>query len=158
MLVSIQYRVGICGFFSYDYNEKRLGNFGLYDQIFALEWVQENIINFGGDPNNVTIFGESAGSFSVDALQRSPLTKTLFHKAIAQSGTLLSTWCPQTNSNYKHTVSVFKKELNERVSTIQINYFLVVMNNKLLSIIYLLIFFENFNPYIFVQFFVLTNW
>ena len=61
-------------------------NFGLLDQIKALHWVRENIENFGGDPSNITIFGESAGGFSVAALLVSPLSKGLFHKAIGQSG------------------------------------------------------------------------
>merc|ERR1711953_1356694 len=61
VLVVIQYRLGLMGFFSYKDEEKIIGNFGLYDQIFALEWVQRNIQHFNGDPNKVTIFGESAG-------------------------------------------------------------------------------------------------
>lgn len=60
------------GFFSFKDGEKMMGNFGLYDQLFALEWVQRNIHHFNGDPNKVTIFGESAGAFSCDALIRSP--------------------------------------------------------------------------------------
>ena len=56
--------------------------------ILGLKWVKENISNFGGDPNNVTIFGESAGGWSVEALLVTELSKGLFHKAIAQSGTL----------------------------------------------------------------------
>jgi para-nitrobenzyl esterase len=91
VLVTFNYRLGRLGFFSHPElsaeNPKGVsGNQGFRDQIAALHWVQENITKFGGDPNNVTIFGESAGSFSVSALQASPLAKGLFHRAIGQSG------------------------------------------------------------------------
>ena len=64
------------------------GNWGLFDQVCGLEWVKENIECYGGDPNNVTIFGESAGSWSVEALLCSPRATGLFHRAIGQSGSL----------------------------------------------------------------------
>ena len=64
------------------------GNWGLFDQVCGLEWVKENIEAYGGDPNNVTIFGESAGSWSVEALLCSPKASGLFHRAIGQSGSL----------------------------------------------------------------------
>ena len=91
VLVTINYRLGLAGFFAHPglSEESELGisgNQAIYDQLAALTWVQENIGAFGGDPNNVTIFGESAGSMSVCYLVATPLSKGLFHKAIGQSG------------------------------------------------------------------------
>lgn len=92
VLVSMNYRIGRLGFFAHPALTKenadggRLGNYGLMDQIAALEWVKRNIAAFGGDANNVTIFGESAGGLSVDGLMISPPARGLFHKAISQSG------------------------------------------------------------------------
>ncbi|XP_014204711.1 esterase E4-like [Copidosoma floridanum] len=91
VLVSFNYRLGILGFLNLDH-EVATGNQGLKDQVFALQWVQENIVNFGGDPNNVTIFGESAGGASVHYLTLSPLAKGLFHKAISHSGVSTCPW------------------------------------------------------------------
>jgi para-nitrobenzyl esterase len=81
--VTINYRVGAEGFL---YLGEGNANLGLLDQIAALEWVQENIAAFGGDPNNVTIFGESAGAMSIATLLAMPLAEGLFRRAIAQSG------------------------------------------------------------------------
>uniref|UniRef100_A0A8D1ISA7 Carboxylic ester hydrolase n=1 Tax=Sus scrofa TaxID=9823 RepID=A0A8D1ISA7_PIG len=85
VVVAIQYRLGIWGFFSTG-DEHSRGNWGHLDQVAALHWVQENIANFGGDPGSVTIFGESAGGESVSVLVLSPLAKNLFHRAISESG------------------------------------------------------------------------
>ncbi|XP_074864354.1 fatty acyl-CoA hydrolase precursor, medium chain-like isoform X2 [Carettochelys insculpta] len=85
VVVSVQYRLGIPGLFSTG-DEHARGNWGLLDQVAALQWVQENIAFFGGNPESVTIFGESAGGFSVGAHLLSPLSKGLFHKAISESG------------------------------------------------------------------------
>jgi para-nitrobenzyl esterase len=91
VIVSMNYRLGILGFFSHpgltaESAHHASGNYGLMDQAAALKWVKENIAEFGGDPNNVTIFGESAGSFAVSALMASPLSKGLMHAAIGESG------------------------------------------------------------------------
>jgi para-nitrobenzyl esterase len=91
VIVSMNYRLGIFGFFSHprltaESAHHASGNYGLMDQAEALKWVHENIGAFGGDPNNVTIFGESAGSFAVSALMASPLSKGLIHAAIGESG------------------------------------------------------------------------
>lgn len=91
ILVSINYRLGPIGFLAHpgltaeDAN-KSSGNYGILDQIAALKWVQKNIANFGGDPNNVTVFGESAGGSDVSTLVASPLAAGLFQKAIIESG------------------------------------------------------------------------
>ncbi|UCB43820.1 MAG: carboxylesterase/lipase family protein [Dehalococcoidales bacterium] len=90
VIVTINYRLNVLGFLNL--NEvtggkiPATGNEGLLDQAFALEWVHDNITNFGGDPDNVTIFGESAGGFSVGSLLALPKARGLFHKAILQSG------------------------------------------------------------------------
>ncbi|MCJ8735831.1 hypothetical protein PDJAM_G00252020 [Pangasius djambal] len=88
VVVLIQYRLGLFGFFSTG-DEHAPGNYGLLDQVAALQWIQENIHSFGGDPGSVTIFGESAGGTSVSLMLLSPLSAGLFHRAIAESGTAL---------------------------------------------------------------------
>ena len=91
VLVAINYRLGPFGFLAHPALSKESpnhasGNYGLLDQIAALQWVKRNVAAFGGDPGNVTIFGESAGSMSVSCLLVSPLAKGLFHRAIEESG------------------------------------------------------------------------
>lgn len=88
VVVTINYRLGPFGYFSHPLLGNS-ANFGTGDQIQALRWVKNNIEAYGGDPNNVTIFGESAGAFSVGHLMASPLAKDLFHRAIGQSGAAL---------------------------------------------------------------------
>ena len=102
VLVSMNYRVGQMGFFAHpelsaENAEGVSGNYGILDQIAALEWVQENIAKFGGDPEKVTIFGESAGGISVSMLCASPLAKGLFRGAISQSG---GSFGPAREDNY----------------------------------------------------------
>lgn len=95
IVVSMNYRLGIFGFMVHpelakESGHNSAGNYGLLDQLAALKWVHDNIAAFGGDPANVTIFGESAGSFSVSAQMASPLAKGLFQKAIGESGAAFS--------------------------------------------------------------------
>jgi para-nitrobenzyl esterase len=90
VLVTINYRLGVFGFLATADLAKEAdgasGNYGMMDMIAALQWVKANIGEFGGDPGNVTIFGESAGSFAVSTLMASPMAKGLFHKGIGESG------------------------------------------------------------------------
>ena len=98
VLVTLNYRLGSVGFLELgdlDPNEAGSGNVGLLDQIAALEWVRDNIASFGGDPGNVTIFGESAGAMSVSLLLSMPRARGLFHKAIAQSGAASAAKTPE---------------------------------------------------------------
>ena len=88
VIVTINYRLGPLGFLYLDPQEVN-GNAGFYDQILALQWVQQNIASFGGDPGSVTIFGESAGSNSVAYHILSPASKGLFQRAIMESGTAI---------------------------------------------------------------------
>ncbi|MBT4518820.1 MAG: carboxylesterase family protein [Halieaceae bacterium] len=95
ILVTINYRLGILGWLRHPAfgnaaanAREASGNFAILDMIIALEWVQNNIANFGGNPDNVTIFGESAGGRDVYALMASPIAGGLFHRVIAQSGSL----------------------------------------------------------------------
>jgi para-nitrobenzyl esterase len=91
VVVSANHRLGVFGFLAHPELTKESahgasGNYGLLDQIAALQWVRQNIVAFGGAPGNVTIYGESAGSLAVSALMASPLAQGLFHRAIGESG------------------------------------------------------------------------
>lgn len=96
ILVTINYRMGPLGFMCLN-NSDIPGNAGLKDQVYALRWVQRNIAVFGGDPENVTIFGESAGGASVHYLMMSPMANGLFKRSIIQSGSCISNWANQSN-------------------------------------------------------------
>ena len=89
--MTVNYRLNIFGFFAHpeltkESPHRASGNYGLMDQVAALKWVHDNIAKFGGDPANVTIFGQSAGAVDVNVLMTSPLAKGLFERVIAESG------------------------------------------------------------------------
>lgn len=93
IVVSANYRLGALGFLAHpeltrESAQKVSGNYGLLDQLAALNWVKRNIAAFGGDPDNITVFGQSSGSISISALTTSPLARGLFRRAIGQSGGL----------------------------------------------------------------------
>ena len=95
VVVTLNYRLGVLGYLAHPELSAESphgvsGNYGLLDQIEALRWVRDNIARFGGDPANVTVFGESAGALSTIELMTSPLARGLFHKVIVQSGYLVS--------------------------------------------------------------------
>lgn len=99
VVVTINYRLGVFGFFAHpdltaESPNHASGNYGLLDQVAAVKWVRENIAAFGGDPDRITIAGQSAGASAVHNLTASPLAKGLFHRAIAQSGSALNTFSP----------------------------------------------------------------
>ncbi|MEO8778005.1 MAG: carboxylesterase family protein, partial [Rhodanobacter sp.] len=99
--VTVNYRLGVFGFFALpaladESPQHAAGNYGLLDQVAALRWVRANIARFGGDPAQVTIAGESAGSIAVSALMTSPLAHGLFARAIGESGALIAPIAPVT--------------------------------------------------------------
>lgn len=100
VVVTLNYRLGTLGF-TYLPSQGIEGNAGLKDQLMALKWVQQNVAKFGGDPNNVTIFGESAGAASVHLHLLSPNSRKYFHKAICQSGCSVMEWVMQLNAEQK---------------------------------------------------------
>jgi len=95
VLVTLNYRLGVLGYLAHpeltaESAHASSGNYGLLDQIEALRWVRDNIARFGGDPENITLFGQSAGALSTIELMTSPLARGLFHKVIVQSGYMVS--------------------------------------------------------------------
>ncbi|XP_048483547.1 juvenile hormone esterase [Plutella xylostella] len=108
IVVTINYRLNIQGYLCLRIPEAP-GNAGMKDQVAALRWIKRNIRAFGGDPDNVTLFGESAGAASVSYHILSPMSKGLFHKAIIQSGSSLSAWAHQYNP--VHMASLLSKTM-----------------------------------------------
>ena len=94
VVVTINYRLGIFGYMAHpeltaESTHKASGNYGILDQVAALKWVRDNVAKFGGDPANVTVFGQSAGAHDTGLLMTSPLAKGLFHRAIGESGSVI---------------------------------------------------------------------
>ena len=121
VVVTINYRLGVLGFLDLsevgDSRHASSGNHGLLDQIAALRWIRANIARFGGDPNNVTIFGESAGAISVSSLLATPRAQGLFHNAIVMSGGANLVRTPETSRAV--TRSFFKLARVDTVSQLQ---------------------------------------
>ena len=118
IFVTISYRLNIFGYFASQESADEspngtTGNYGLLDQIKALEWVNKNIKEFGGNPQNITIAGESAGSSSVNALCASPLSKGLFKRAIAESSSLVVPVPAHTFRSREMALSTGKKIMDE---------------------------------------------
>ncbi|XP_037079052.1 acylcarnitine hydrolase-like [Pollicipes pollicipes] len=109
VLVTFNYRLGPFGFFT-THDKNAPGNYGLLDQVMLLQWVRDNIARLGGDPATVTVFGTSAGGASVSLLVLSPLAKGLFHRAISQSGTALTSFA--AGGKAKDFTHKFAEQLN----------------------------------------------
>ncbi|CAH1772614.1 unnamed protein product, partial [Owenia fusiformis] len=112
VVVSINYRVGILGFLTTE-DSAATGNYGMHDQVMALQWVQKNIRKMKGDPNRVTIFGQSAGASSSGLMILSKKARGLFHQAICQSGSDMAPWAinyPEMGPAY------YTKELVKRIN------------------------------------------
>lgn len=121
IVVTLNYRLGVLGFLCLNTPEVP-GNAGLKDQVMALKWVQKNIEKFGGDKDNVTVFGESAGSVSVHLLMLSPMATGLFNRAIMQSGSALSDWSWQRNPEEAAFVLAEKLGFNSSDKEEVLNY------------------------------------
>ncbi len=118
LLVTVGYRTGIMGFMDFSSvpggeNFASSGNLGILDQICALKWIQKNIKAFGGNPDNVTIFGESAGGGSVSLLPLIEGTKGLFHRIIAESGSVCQSFSRE-ESRYRSNLNPSDVRLPKR--------------------------------------------
>jgi carboxylesterase type B len=131
VVVTINYRLGLLGFLCLEDPTLGVpGNAGLKDVVMALKWVHENIRQFGGDPDNITIFGQSSGAAAVHLLTLSPMVRGLFHKAIGQSGTALSPWASGTRG-VKRLASMMKLE-GESEETI-LNHLMMLSGEEILK-------------------------
>ncbi|XP_011209321.2 esterase B1 [Bactrocera dorsalis] len=118
VLVTVQYRLGVFGFLTLTSPELNIpGNAGLKDQVLALKWVKNNIANFGGDPNCITVFGESAGAASTHYLSITEQTRGLFHRAILMSGAAIASWAHNGQERHAYPLAKlagFKGEHDEQ--------------------------------------------
>ncbi|KYN36171.1 Carboxylesterase 3 [Trachymyrmex septentrionalis] len=130
ILITLNYRLSVLGFLNLN-DKVAAGNQGLKDVVLALKWVQNNILKFGGNPENVTIFGQSAGAAITHCLALSPFAKGLFHKVILQSGVVLSPWA--FNECMDHGFRLAKK-LGKTTSDPKVAYeFLKTIDAKILT-------------------------
>ena len=146
--VGINYRLGIFGFMAHpeltqESQYSSSGNYGLMDQQAALMWIQKNISAFGGDPARVTIAGSSAGSISVNALVASPLSKGMFHGAIAQSGGIF----PDFFSNSLKTTEGIGAEVMKKANASNLNELRKLSADTLLKIANTFPFY-SFSPFV----------
>ncbi|EDX00169.1 uncharacterized protein Dyak_GE11113, isoform A [Drosophila yakuba] len=106
VVVTFNYRVGALGFLSLQDRDLDVpGNAGLKDQVMALRWISQNIAQFNGDPQNITLMGESAGAASVHAMMTTEQTRGLFHKAIMQSGSMFCEWASEPSGRWAHRLA-----------------------------------------------------
>lgn len=137
ILVTVNYRLGVFGFLAHpeltaESAHHASGDYGLMDQTLALHWVHDNIAKFGGDANNITVFGQSAGAMDTSMLMTSPLAKTLFNKAIAESGAAFTApLLPLAEA--ERAGATLAKELNAPADTGQIKYLRTLSAEDLLS-------------------------
>lgn len=119
IVVSMQYRLGSLGFLSFN-DPEAPGNAGLFDQLKALEWVQTNIHNFGGNSHNVTLFGESVGAASIGIHMLSPLSTGKFHRAILQSGAPQAPWATVTKTEAVRRATELAKAFDCPISDVKL--------------------------------------
>lgn len=133
ILVTINYRVGALGYLSLD-TEDIPGNAGMKDQVAALRWVKKNIKNFGGDPENITIFGESAGGASCTYHLVSPMSKGLFKRIIAMSGCLTNSWAQSFEGREKALKLAKQLGFNSEDDKELYQFFINVPKEKLVTL------------------------
>lgn len=110
IVVTINYRLGILGFLKPGFRDFTVSNFGLFDQVAALQWIKENIHAFGGDNESITLMGHGTGAACINFLMISPIARGLFHRAILMSGSALSDWA--TSLNPEEATSAIAYALN----------------------------------------------